>query len=131
MHLDLHFDEKIGVLDNFYDKMAYSGHDHDFIRSIFVEGLLKFTHMVKISNFDPTDPRFKPLYMPNNYNEVGRAISKFLRKFNWYDPTENHSDNSWRTEIPHNLGGLTRKGNFNGQKRTKPPPLFCYVCPKY
>ena len=107
LHLDLHFDEKIGVLDNFYDKMAHSGHDHDFIRSIFVEGWLKFEFMVKNSKLDPSNPDYKPLYMPNKFNEVGRASSKFMRRFNWYDPTDNPSNNSWKSEIPPNLENLT------------------------
>ena len=87
MYLDLDISEKMAVLDQFYDKLVGSGHKHKEIQSIFIEGLLKFNKMVENSKLSPDSPDFKPLYLSNDYNKVERGISKFLRKYNWHDPT--------------------------------------------
>ena len=87
MHLDLPIFEKPSTLDSFYDKMRISGHSHDQIMSLFVEALLKFQQMVKNSQLDHNDPKFKLLYLANDYNKVGRGIHKVLKLFDWFDPS--------------------------------------------
>ena len=103
MHLDLDLKEKLHVLDLFYDKMVKSGHNHDFIRVIFVEGLLKFESMVKNSFLEESSPKFRPLYMANDYDRENRARDKFLKKFNWYDTEIEVDKNSWKADIPQAL----------------------------
>ena len=82
MDLELPISEKIETLDKFYDKMRNSGHPHAFIRTIFMESLLKFNLMVKNSLLDPSNPKYRPLYLANDFDRENRGIKKFLRKFN-------------------------------------------------
>ena len=127
--LETPISEVVVILDNFYVKMAKSGHPHDQIRVLFVEAILKFENMVKKANLDPSDPNFKPLYMSNSYDRVNRGIRKFLRSFNWYDPDSSYSDHSWKSEVPKNLyfsQKMGRKAKF-GKKSVSRPTTVLFV----
>ena len=98
--LRLHIDEKIAILDSFYVKLRKSGHSHEYIRLLFVEALLKFQQMVKCSNLEKSNPAYKPLYLSNDYDKINRGIQKFLKRYNWYDPSTSMSRNDWKRDIP-------------------------------
>ena len=94
MHLDLPMEEKLHVLDEFYVKLRKSGHEHAKIRDIFIEGLIKFGHMVAKSRLDKNDENYVPLYLANDYDKTNRGIIKFLRKYDWYVPGSDQKDGS-------------------------------------
>ena len=109
--------------------MLKSGHTHEYARMVFVEALLKFDQMTKNSMLDPSDPKFRPIYLSNEYEKEKRGIIKFLKRFSWHDPDYNLTDNSWREQIPDSIkqtgkGGLKRKG---GGKT----PLNGIICSKF
>ena len=127
MHLCLPLFEKISVLDDVYEKLRLSGHSHDFTCKIFVEALLKFGQMVKNSVLNPSDPKFRPLYLANDYDAVNRGIKKYLRKFNWYDQDKSENDISWKKEIPECLKKSPKTGGFGHKKDKKSPTSVLFV----
>ena len=100
MHPSLELSEKIKVLDQFYDKLRFSGHSHFDVRFLFLEALLKFNLLVKNSTLPPDHPSYKPLYLSNDFDRENRGLAKYLQKFNWHIPEASQSDNSWKLEVP-------------------------------
>ena len=130
MHPLIDISEKIEILDRFYDKLSVSGHQHDVIRLIFVEALLKFNFMLENSKKDPSDPNFKPIHVSNEFNKVERGIKKFLLKFNWYIPTPGHFDQSWKAEVPNSAKLATlrpRGGRFGSKSQKNTPSTVLFV----
>ena len=96
MHLEIELDEKIKVLDLFYDKLAKSGHNYEYIQLLFVEAITKFMCLVENSLLPCDHPNYRPLYLSNDYDRVNRGIKKFLLQFNWYNPTPNPLAHLWK-----------------------------------
>ena len=126
MHLDLALSEQIEVLDRFYDKLIKSGHKHENIRILFIEALLKFNNMVRKSQLPKDNPDFKPSYLNNDYEKVERGIQKHLRKFNWYDPSSNSTDSSWKNDISY---VLREKSDKFGQRMQNVAPTTVIFVP--
>ena len=121
--------EKIRVLDDFYVKMAKSGHKHADIQAIFLEALLKFNDMRKRADLPPTNPNFKPLYLSNSYDKTNRGIKKFLSRYNWYDPDSFVTDQSWKNDIPQNMRPLPKTHAKFGQNESKMRPTTVLFVP--
>ena len=94
-----------------------------------MESLLKFNHMVKNSLLDPSDPKYKPLYLANDFDRENRGIKKYLRKFNWFDPSENESDFSWKNEIPPSIRPKPQKKGRRKQLESRRAPSSVLFVP--
>ena len=129
MHLDIPISEKLCVLDNFYEKLIKSGHAHEKIQVIFIEALLKFQDLVRKSKLSAENPIYRPLHMSNDHEAEKRAIYKFLRKFNWYDPDSNETDNSWKNQIQHELRHCDKNTQKNHRNLAKIKPTSVLFVP--
>ena len=60
----------------------------------------------------PPDPKYRPMYLSNDYDKEKRGIIKFLKRYNWHGPDQNLTDNSWRKNPPGIMGISDGKKNF-------------------
>ena len=128
-HLEVPIFEKIGILDRFYWKMRHSGHEHEKILTLYVEALLKFNYLVKLSKLPENDPSYRPLYMSNDYKSEERKMLKFLKRFNWHDPTTSATDNAWKQEIPTMLRDKIPNSGRSKQKLELAAPTSVFFVP--
>ena len=82
--LDLALKEKQEVLSNFAIKLINSGHSVKSTRIILVQGITKFMYKVELSNLDPDDVNYKPLYLDKEFDEDERQVNKYLAKMVWF-----------------------------------------------
>ena len=82
--LDLALKEKQEVLSNFAFKLINSGHSVKSTRIILVQGITKFMYKVELSNLDPDDVNYKPLYLDKEFDEDERQVNKYLAKMVWF-----------------------------------------------
>ena len=129
MHLEIDHEEKVRVLDSFYNKLRMSGHSHNDIRVFFVEGLLRFNSLLDASLLPPDHPRYKPLYLSNSFDKVNRGIDKYLSKYNWYCPGNDPEAHAWKAEIPESLKPPrpTTKGKFKQSSQQIPCSTVLFV----
>ena len=102
IHPDVGQLEVFEILNKFYDKLRFSGHQHSAIALLFIEGLLKFNSLVKRSQLPISDKSYRPLYMSNSYDKVNRGIKRYLSKYKWFSPDDDVTNNAWKLEVPRN-----------------------------
>ena len=86
--LDLDVREKQKILSRFACKLVNSGHSTKSARIIIIQGITKFLYKVELSNLDPSDSQYKPLYLDKYHMEDERHVSKYMAKMTWFKQRE-------------------------------------------
>ena len=88
--------ERVGVIDNYCQKLTDSGYQHDQVRKVVTGGLTGYERRRGLSMLDSTDRKFRPLHESRTHNAKNRRIAKMMSKQNWFkkkpeDPEESPS----------------------------------------
>ena len=78
---------KVGVVENFIQLLVNSGHQFTYIKSIILQALTKYKHMVERSMLDKKNKRYMPLHRPRQFNMEGRLLEKYISQSTWYTDT--------------------------------------------
>ena len=75
--------DRLGVVDEYAEKLRNSGYDLEYTRKIMVGGLTGYERKLALSK-NKASPKWKPLHQGAKFNAGGRRIKKMLAKKNWF-----------------------------------------------
>ena len=102
---------RIGLINNFIQLLINSGHRFQYIKSIVLQAISKYIHMVDRNSLQPTDKEYCPLHRSRSYKSKMRKLVKYTTQARWFTD-ERVGDlykDSWKQWI-------TRKGR-QGRRR--------------
>ena len=119
--LELQWDERLAVINDFIQLLVNSGHKYAFIKSLTLQALTRYKYMVMRSNLDVTDERHRPLYRARAFDHMKRKVSKMVEQETWFKGIETYDKhrNGWKKElrstqfIRDRRGGGKKKMNVN------------------
>ena len=97
------------ILSAYAQKMINSGHSEMSTRITIVQGVAKYLNKVKASLLPTDDPDYMPLFLPKEYLEEERQVSKYMSKLSWFKTKATDDEQSdisrsnrmnWRRNIP-------------------------------
>ena len=108
MDENLGMEERVIVVDKYYQKLTDSGYLKEQARKVIVGGLTGYE-----SFLDPSNRKYRPLHESRKYNARGRRITKMLSKQNWFKGKQEVTQSSTRGRgTPYQ-----RDGNTSDERR--------------
>ena len=93
------------ILSIFAQKMVNSGHSVSSVQYVLVHGITKYQNMVENSRRPPTDPMYRPIHSPKEFNLFNRKLHKMLARSSWYTEEQVIKKSKWRHLIPESWSG--------------------------
>ena len=72
------------IIERFIQLMVNSGHKFSFIRSVVQQAITKYMYMVRRSKLSEKDPKYHPLYRPQDFRTTERIMQKYTEGLVWY-----------------------------------------------
>ena len=89
------------LISDFIQKMVNSGHKYQYIKSVVLQALTKYSYVIERSELDPTDARFCPVHRPRSFDSDSRKLLKYTNQALWYShlkPGDKYKD-CWKRWI--------------------------------
>ena len=89
------------LISEFIQKMVNSGHNNQYIKSVVLQALTKYSYVVERSELDPTDVRFSPIHRSRRFDSDRRKLLEYTNQALWYSnskPGDKYKD-CWKRWI--------------------------------
>ena len=117
--IELDWDERMHIVEDFVQLLINSGHRYPFIKSVTLQALTKYKHMLKRASLDHEDIKFRPLYRSRDHDQLKRKISKMVEGMTWYSGVETYDrfKNDWKKKILYKRNRGGRKCKITASQR--------------
>ena len=101
--IEIDFDERLRIVEDFIQLMINSGHRYKFIKSVILQAITKYKFMVGRSRLPEDKEKFKPLYRARCFDQLRRDIAKRVEGSTWYKGIEVHDKfrNEWKSDVKY------------------------------
>ena len=110
---------RVNLTCDFIQNMVNSNHKFPYIKSVTLQALTKFNHMVQRSKCTPDQKRYAPLHRTRDHNEEWRKLAKYTNGALWYtgEKLVDKFANSWKSWIKRKKGPYSQRKKLNKKGR--------------
>ena len=110
---------RVNLTCDFIQNMVNSNHKFPYIKSVTLQALTKFNHMVQRSKCTPDQKRYAPLHRTRDHNEKWRKLAKYTNGALWYtgEKLVDKFANSWKSWIKRKKGPYSQRKKLNKKGR--------------
>ena len=103
---------RIQIVEQFIQLMVNSGHKYQYIKSVVLQAISKFTYMVERSKLSDNNKKYMPLHRNRSFDWDNRVLLKYTEMDNWYTGVsfKDQYRNGWKSWIK-------RKNNRRAQNK--------------